>query len=758
MSLNKKSLLFLSLFLFTTIITSCAPTEMPTPEEVAVEEPVEEPVEEVEEYEAFQFEGEVPTDKEFVYDVVGEPSIFLPPGAVTQESNLQFESLSSWEAPPDSDSEILSAYEISLDESELNQPAEIGLPVRLSEEELANGEVYIAYYDAEQGWISLPSWYSEEDQKVYAITDHFSTFASIFSIFPKRPVITSKRVTPNPLQDVGFPTCFEDDLLVQIGAHDPDGEITSVQVGIGFYDAMSGALADMVRFTDAVYGAGLTMVSGGIAGTLTFASTATELAKVKDTGRVLSEFSPIYVDEQTGLYTASISLKELSTCKKSSDSQAVGLKKIVIHILVTDDSGKTREDFIEVPVYANETPTIELFYPGNVANDIQGRRPSFEWRVRNSDYYVDFEQTLILARGDTLEGGWLGTGRKEVALDRYITDWTPDEDLKPGDYVWGIEVENERGQVVMSNVLHFTIPDLWAELSFNDYTIRRTEVGGDYVSLSWEIYQNGEKILGRNAENELSYFLGDYFSNQIEKGDYQIWLEATTENKFTGQRTTERISNIIEFELEEDVAVDESGEEIQTATPTPTFTLTFTPTITPTMTQTPKPTNTPPPTKTATQKVSYPTLYADRNYNCREGPDTLYEHVADILAGTTYRIIGVASNGWVAIAIDFSYTSAEYCWIGGGEVTGDLSTVQYVEAPEPKYLPIYWTTAEEFLDTNPNRATLIGHLDCRVVADYSWSVSNANGGVYFCNSSLFGYSDAFFFKSHGESICGWDLP
>jgi hypothetical protein len=91
----------------------------------------------------------------------------------------------------------------------------------------------------------------------------------------------------------------------------------------------------------------------------------------------------------------------------------------------------------------------------------------------------------------------------------------------------------------------------------------------------------------------------------------------------------------------------------------------------------------PEPAQQPAPKPTYPTLYANQNYLCREGPGKSYEHVADIYKGTSYRIIGLASNGWYAIAISFSNTSHTYCWIGGGDVSGDLSTVKYYEVQPP---------------------------------------------------------------------------
>jgi hypothetical protein len=95
------------------------------------------------------------------------------------------------------------------------------------------------------------------------------------------------------------------------------------------------------------------------------------------------------------------------------------------------------------------------------------------------------------------------------------------------------------------------------------------------------------------------------------------------------------------------------------------------------------PANTPYPTQmprpSATPLPTYPTLYADQNYQCRVGPGKTYDHAADIYSGTSYRIIRRATNGWYEIAINFSNTSHKSCWIGGGIPSGDIASLPVVE-------------------------------------------------------------------------------
>lgn len=161
----------------------------------------------------------------------------------------------------------------------------------------------------------------------------------------------------------------------------------------------------------------------------------------------------------------------------------------------------------------------------------------------------------------------------------------------------------------------------------------------------------------------------------------------------------------------------QQGNNIQVATATKK----------PTKTPTPRPN----PTKIKTSQPSYPTLYADQNYKCREGPGKAYGHIADIFQGTSYKIIGRASNGWYAIAINSSSTSHKYCWIGGGNVSGDLSQVEYYEIPptlpasssdnggsSSMYVWIYigphWTGEE---------------ISCQKVGSFYWQNTPSSGGA-----------------------------
>jgi serine/threonine-protein kinase len=88
------------------------------------------------------------------------------------------------------------------------------------------------------------------------------------------------------------------------------------------------------------------------------------------------------------------------------------------------------------------------------------------------------------------------------------------------------------------------------------------------------------------------------------------------------------------------------------------------------------PTSTSIPRPSATATSAPPTLYLDKGYNCRGGPDDGYEIVWTFEAGITLEIIGKEPTGeWWLIRINDPRTRGQQCWIGGGIPNGDLASV-----------------------------------------------------------------------------------
>ena len=91
--------------------------------------------------------------------------------------------------------------------------------------------------------------------------------------------------------------------------------------------------------------------------------------------------------------------------------------------------------------------------------------------------------------------------------------------------------EKEKSEIVIENPVTITIDE--------NYTVTRPEVEG-YTNLGWMVLKDGEQVLHRNAEGEMSY---QYFGN--ERGhSYEIYLTAFVQGQYVP------ISNIIEYTVE----------------------------------------------------------------------------------------------------------------------------------------------------------------------------------------------------------------
>ena len=89
--------------------------------------------------------------------------------------------------------------------------------------------------------------------------------------------------------------------------------------------------------------------------------------------------------------------------------------------------------------------------------------------------------------------------------------------------------EYEKSKIVIENPVEITIDE--------NHTVTRPEVEG-YLNLGWLVYYNGEQVLHRNAENELSY---TYFLT--EPGYYEICLTAFVSGQYVP------ISNTVSYTI-----------------------------------------------------------------------------------------------------------------------------------------------------------------------------------------------------------------
>lgn len=91
--------------------------------------------------------------------------------------------------------------------------------------------------------------------------------------------------------------------------------------------------------------------------------------------------------------------------------------------------------------------------------------------------------------------------------------------------------EQQKSEIEIEDPVTITIDE--------DYTVTRPEVEG-YFNLGWMVFMDGEEVLHRNAEGELSY---RYFGNEPGHS-YKIYLSAYVQGQYVP------ISNIIEYTVE----------------------------------------------------------------------------------------------------------------------------------------------------------------------------------------------------------------
>ena len=90
--------------------------------------------------------------------------------------------------------------------------------------------------------------------------------------------------------------------------------------------------------------------------------------------------------------------------------------------------------------------------------------------------------------------------------------------------------DKEKSEIVIENPVEITIDD--------NHTVTRPEVEG-YTNLGWMVFYNGEQVLHRNAENELSY---TYF--YTAPGEYEIYLTAFVHGQYVP------ISNTVSYTIQ----------------------------------------------------------------------------------------------------------------------------------------------------------------------------------------------------------------
>ena len=139
------------------------------------------------------------------------------------------------------------------------------------------------------------------------------------------------------------------------------------------------------------------------------------------------------------------------------------------------------------------------------------------------------------------------------------------------------------------------------------------------------------------------------------------------------------------------------------------------------------------PTRTEPAPATLPTLgpatlTLDKNYFCNHGPGRNYLDIVDYPTGTVLPIIGTNGAGWWLVHIDDHRTHHTECWIGGGIVSGDISSLPIVAAG--LFVPVHDGT---------NWSDIV-YLDCEHLERYTWEFGGVSSGEYVATEPIMGFS------------------
>lgn len=388
------------------------------------------------------------------------PSVYIPPNAVENNTKL---SITEIRNPQTFQNATLvgDVYDINLSDGSLKEPIEIAFPIENS----TNSEyLTIAYYEANKGWIIVPSWMSEDDKTIHATVDHLTPFG-VFKLFHRKPQIVYKDAYPSRYTGIGFPSCIKEGLKIQIGVDDPDDRLQLIQTRLRIYSYNTGLLTALTEHVAAESGLQLGIFAGDFTAVLPITQTLVQLSKTKDSGLVTDWASISTSNNST--YTIVVDMSNLSACStstlrgnvKSTLNQQNGITRFSVEIQMIDKSNKIYEDVISIPVSKGYPPYAELHTP--YKGSTQTVIPFFSWTIENKNYLgTNGSACLIYAKGSSqLWGKWLG--KKVIKLSEFERNKHLDTSLSPGNYVWGISVSKngdcESKEAVRSEVFNFTV-------------------------------------------------------------------------------------------------------------------------------------------------------------------------------------------------------------------------------------------------------------------------------------------------------------
>lgn len=505
------------------------------------------------------------------------PSVYIAPRAVDTDTILMVQKVEQPPANPDG-VPAGPAFSLRLGDGNVRAPIEIALVLAPVRDRARSEFLYAAYYDDAHGWLRLPSWFSAQDGKVHALTNHFSIFG-VFDPLLDKPQIYAFDAVPSRFENVGVPACFRDALHLRVEVDDPQHKVQGVETSLRFTSSNTALLVELVQHAQAMFGAGLVM-EGGAAALPTAAQSFLHLSQIQDPGVMATDWAPLFQSiEADNLYTGAVNLTPISSCDVNSVDNAAtsaGIDKIIALIRLNDGTAHPAEQRLEIPVSKGSAVYPLLLRPGPDTSNVQPARPTLKWEL--SDYtHSDFKQRVFLVKGKNLWGRWFLQPVATLEWDA-SREWRPEQELEPGEYVWGVELVTQADwlgltQKARSNEYHFTVQETWVPLEGEGALLKRgrSSVRSANELLHWVLAQDGEIVLIRPAATEFELDVRQVLTGEQLNQDVVAWLAIERDGEL------QRVSADVLIKLSDQVAM---------LTPTPT------PTRAPTQTQVPEPTPT----------------------------------------------------------------------------------------------------------------------------------------------------------------------
>ena len=490
------------------------------------------------------------------------PRVYIPTGAITENTKLLLIKLD--EAKEIERANLIGqAIDISLEDGFLRDFIEIEFTVPSSITEHIQDDLYIAYYDNDNGWIELPSWKSDSQNSIVTFVNHLTIFGLFKSIHSDNAKIKDVNAYPNPYVSEGLFSCFDEDIFLEVDIDNPKSTNIDLEFQLEILTTSSGMVNQAVEFVANMVDVGLAIESGGNIATIPLAKALISKAEAQPQTIIASEWTKIdpLPDNQNRFY-ARIGLKQFTHCNENdwtkADGEKVGvtsiIEKFVVNIKLLDNKDSTKFESIEIPVNAFDQPYGDLISPGPSFESITGSRPTFTWNLNEwNTFDSEYKQELRVSKA---RKKWYQVWIRAISKNIDITNkeygaivpdrplpvvGTIDQELEPGEYKWQIIMSKKDSKPTKSEIYYFTVIEdsLTIEVVKDGIVISDLASEEQIKDLDWTVHMDDQQVLDFSTYEQPRIIFEDLFHRGLNSGSFKVWLNSKEDG--------ERKSNIVEF-------------------------------------------------------------------------------------------------------------------------------------------------------------------------------------------------------------------